>query len=59
MQMIGRDSGPAFFFFFPFFPGATSVKKDTLLTINAVSTAKVPRTDTLVSGQLYLHVRPP
>ena len=38
--MIGRDSGPAFFFFLPFFAGALSEKKgisQISLTMNTVS----------------------
>ena len=37
MQMIGRESGPVFFFFLDFFAVAASVNKD-LVTITSVST---------------------
>jgi len=43
--MIGRDSGPAFFFFFTFFPGALSEKKGNcqiVLTTTTVSISLLP-----------------
>ena len=41
MQIIGRESGPAFFFFLDFFAGAESKNRNNRITITSVSTISI------------------
>ena len=49
MQIIGRESGPALFFFLDFFAGAASKIRNNHITITSVSTISVFRTLNLQS----------
>ena len=49
MQIIGRESGPALFFFLDFFAGAASKMRNNNITITPVSTTSVFRTLNLQS----------
>ena len=41
MQIIGRESGPALFFFLDFFAGAASKIRNNHITITSVSTISI------------------
>ena len=49
MQIIGRESGPAFFFFLDFFAGAASKIRNNHITITSVSIISIFRTLNLQS----------
>ena len=49
MQIIGRESGPALFFFLDFFAGAASKIRNNHITITSVSTLSIFRTLNLQS----------
>ena len=49
MQIIGRESRPAFFFFLNFFAGAASKIRNNHITITSVSTISIFRTLNLQS----------